>query len=225
MADRQQFILNLKHRPAFGRDDFFVAECNQEALSFIDLWPNWPGPLVWLYGPPGCGKSHLAAVWQEQSGANQLDQAQIISESISISRNFSCFCIDLSEGIENERSLLSLYNAVAEQGGSILTTSLFPPATYKFLIPDLGSRLRAAPVNKIAKADDELLESVLIKLFIDRQLRIQPEVISYLVRRMDRSLSAACEIVELLDKTALAEQRMITVPLVRSVMKSYECCN
>ena len=91
MADRQQFILNLKHRPAFGRDDFFVAECNQEALSFIDLWPNWPGPLVWLYGPPGCGKSHLAAVWQEQSGANQLDQAQIISESISISRNFSCF--------------------------------------------------------------------------------------------------------------------------------------
>jgi len=225
MSDRQQFILNLQHRPAFGRDDFFVAECNQEALSFIDLWPNWPGPLVWLCGPAGCGKSHLAAVWQERSGANQIDQSQIISGSISIPRNLCCFFIDLSGGIENERSFLSFYNAVAEQGGSILVTSLFPPATYKFLIPDLGSRLRAAPVIKITKADDELLEAVLIKLFVDRQLRVQPEVISYLIRRMDRSLSAACEIVELLDNTALAEQRMITVPLVRSVMKSYACNN
>jgi len=225
MANRQQFILNLQHRPAFGRDDFFVTECNQEALSFIDLWPNWPGPLVWLCGPPGCGKSHLAAVWQERSGANQLDQSQIMSDSISISRDSCCFFTDLSGDIENERSLLSFYNIVAEQGGSILVTSLFPPASYNFLIPDLGSRLRAAPVIKIAKADDELLEAVLIKLFVDRQLRVQPEVISYLMRRMDRSLSAACEIVEILDNRALAEQRMITVPLARSVMKSYGFCN
>ena len=149
MSDRQQFILNLQHRPAFGRDDFFVTECNQEALSFIALWPNWPGPLVWLCGPAGCGKSHLAAVWQERSGANQIDQSQIISGSIIIPRNLCCFFIDFSGGIENERSFLSFYNAVAEQGGSILVTSLFPPATYKFLIPDLGSRLRAAPVIKI----------------------------------------------------------------------------
>ena len=223
MADRQQLILNLQHRPAFGRDDFMVTECNQEALSFIELWPNWPGPLVWLCGPPGCGKSHLAAVWQEQSGANQLDQSQIISNSIGITRDFCCFFIDLLEGIENERSWLSFYNAVTEQGGSILVTSLFPPATWNFLIPDLGSRLRAAPVIKIAKADDELLEAVLIKLFIDRQLHVQPEVISYLLRRMDRSLAAAGKIVELLDNAALAEQRMITVPLARSVMKSYSC--
>jgi len=223
MADRQQLILNLQHRPAFGRDDFMVTECNQEALSFIELWPNWPGPLVWLCGPPGCGKSHLAAVWQEQSGANQLDQSQIISDSIGITRDFCCFFIDLLEGIENERSWLSFYNAVTEQGGSILVTSLFPPATWNFLIPDLGSRLRAAPVIKIAKADDELLEAVLIKLFIDRQLHVQPEVISYLLRRMDRSLAAAGKIVELLDNAALAEQRMITVPLARSVMKSYSC--
>ncbi len=221
MADRQQLILNLQHRPAFGRDDFMVTECNQEALSFIELWPNWPGPLVWLCGPPGCGKSHLAAVWQEQSGANQLDQSQIISDSIGITRDFCCFFIDLLEGIENERSWLSFYNAVTEQGGSILVTSLFPPATWNFLIPDLGSRLRAAPVIKIAKADDELLEAVLIKLFIDRQLHVQPEVISYLLRRMDRSLAAAREIVELLDNAALAEKRMITVPLARSVIKSY----
>ena len=221
MADRQQLILNLQHRPAFGRDDFMVTECNQEALSFIELWPNWPGPLVWLCGPPGCGKSHLAAVWQEQSGANQLDQSQIISDSIGITRDFCCFFIDLLEGIENERSWLSFYNAVTEQGGSILVTSLFPPATWNFLIPDLGSRLRAAPVIKIAKADDELLEAVLIKLFIARQLHVQPEVISYLLRRMDRSLAAAREIVELLDNAALAEKRMITVPLARSVIKSY----
>ena len=61
MSNRAQLALNLPHRPADGREDFFVTSCNKPALDFIDRWPNWPAPFAVLCGPPGCGKSHTIA--------------------------------------------------------------------------------------------------------------------------------------------------------------------
>tara|TARA_Y100000814_G_scaffold288753_1_gene260680 strand:- start:244 stop:921 length:678 start_codon:yes stop_codon:yes gene_type:complete len=220
MIDRRQLILNLHHRPAFGREDFFVSSCNEEAIAYIDLWPDWPAPLTWLCGAPGSGKSHLAAVWQEKSGACHIKQSTVGENIKKVSPDFCIFTLDLSEGIENEILLLNFYNVVAEYRGSILVTAFSPPARSKFSLPDLGSRLKSSPVINLKRADDGLLEAVLIKLFTDRQLKVQAEVIPYLVRRMDRSIAAAQEIVSLIDDVALAEKKMITVPLVRSIIKN-----
>ena len=70
--DPQQLPLALEMRPALGRDDFMVADCNSEAVAWIDQWPKWPAPALCLYGPKGCGKSHLAEVWRARSGALQV---------------------------------------------------------------------------------------------------------------------------------------------------------
>ena len=219
MAERRQLTLELPHRTAFGRDDFFVTACNQEALAFIDSWPNWPGPLAVLSGPPGCGKSHLAAVWQSQVGASLLDQAEIARLVQKVSSTNCLFVADLATGISDEEAFFHLYNRVAEQNGTILATAQTPPARWTFELADLESRLRAATVVNIGQADDELLEAVLVKLFSDRQLRIEPGVVGYLLRRMDRSLGAARELVARLDEAALSEQRTISVPFARSVLE------
>src|SRR3546814_3149637 len=50
-------------------EDFLVADSNAEAVAWMDRWPNWPGPALILTGPPGCGKTHLAQVWQARSSA------------------------------------------------------------------------------------------------------------------------------------------------------------
>ena len=96
MIDRRQLILNLHHRPAFGREDFFVSSCNEEAIAYIDLWPDWPAPLTWLCGPPGSGKSHLAAVWQEKSGACHIKQSTVGENIKKVSPDFCIFTLDLS---------------------------------------------------------------------------------------------------------------------------------
>ena len=220
MAERRQLVLDLPHRTALGRDDFFVTPCNQEALAFIDRWPNWPTPLTVLCGPSGCGKSHLAAVWQEQIGAISLDQSDFRSVISRIGPKECCFVLDLTDGITDEEALFHLYNRVTEQNGGILVTAPSPPARWTFNLADLESRLRAAPVLNIGQADDELLEAVLIKLFADRQLRVEPGVVGYLLRRMDRSLGAARDLVATLDKAALAEHRTISVPFARSIVEA-----
>ena len=220
MSNRSQLILDLAHRPADGREDFFVTSCNKPALDFIDCWPDWPAPFAILCGPRGCGKSHLAAVWQKQSGADLLGQAEIESRIERVSLNDCCFVIDLSVGILDEKIFFYFFNRVAEYGGTILATSTSPPGHWKFDLPDLGSRLRAAPVVKIGMPDDALLEAVLVKLFLDRQLRVEPDVITYIVRRIHRSLGAARDLIRVLDEAALAQKRVISVPLVRSVLES-----
>ena len=219
MTNRAQLALDLPHRPADGREDFFVTSCNKPALDFIDHWPNWPAPFAVLCGPPGCGKSHLAAVWQKQSGAYLLRQADIEARIESVSLNDCCFIIDLEPEIVDEENFFYFYNRVAECGGTILASANSPPGRWEFHLPDLGSRLRAAPVIKIGMPDDVLLEAVLVKLFLDRQLRVEPGVISYMLRRMDRSLGAARDLIGVLDEAALAQKRTISVPLVRSVLE------
>ena len=84
---------------------------------------------------------------------------------------------------------------------------------------DLRSRLRAAPAVAVAPPDEALIAAVLVKLFADRQLAIGEEVVAYLALHLERSFAAARDAVAALDAAALAEQRRITVPLVKRVLE------
>ena len=77
MPTADQLPLPLPHRSAMGRADFMVADSNRLAVGWIDRWPDWPGPLLSLYGPEGSGKSHLITVWCTRSGALRLSGDEI----------------------------------------------------------------------------------------------------------------------------------------------------
>jgi len=78
--------------------------------------------------------------------------------------------------------------------------------------------LRAALAIGIGPPDDALLGAVLVKHFADRQLSVAPEVITYLVRRMERSFAAAGEITARLDAAALRDKCAVTIALARNVL-------
>lgn len=59
----KQLPLEFYHRPYMGRDDFMMAECNFEAFRLVDSWPNWAYFAACIYGPEGCGKTHLANIF------------------------------------------------------------------------------------------------------------------------------------------------------------------
>ena len=93
-----------------------------------------------------------------------------------------------------------------------------PPAAWTVVLPDLDSRLRAALAIGIGLPDDALLGAVLVKHFADRQLRVAPEVIAYLLTHMERSFAAAADIASRLDLVSLRDRRPITVPLARQLV-------
>ena len=119
---------------------------------------------------------------------------------------------------DGETTLFHLYNIMKEENRTMLLTMRMAPTHAAFCIPDLASRLRAAPATAIQTPDDTLLAAILVKLFADRQLQISHDVIMYLLPRMERSFSAAHELVDIADKLALSERRAISVPLMRRVL-------
>jgi chromosomal replication initiation ATPase DnaA len=100
----------------------------------------------------------------------------------------------------------------------LLMTARTPPRDWGVVLPDLFSRLQAAPIASLAAPDDALLSAVLVKLFADRQVTVAANLIPYLVSRMPRQISAARQLVAELDARALADARPITRQLAGEVL-------
>lgn len=89
-------------------------------------------------------------------------------------------------------------------------------------LPDLASRLKAAATVEIDEPDDLLLAGVITKLFADRQIEVDPAVVQYLVRRIERSLSTAIGVVDRLDRAALEQKTRITRALAADVLNAMD---
>jgi chromosomal replication initiation ATPase DnaA len=213
-----QLVLEFEHRSALSGDDFLVAEPNREAIGWIDRWPDWPSPAVCVHGPAGCGKSHLAAVFSETSGARSADILSPQGPGEALACAWTIDGVRTVIAKAGEEQFLHFFNAVAESGGSLLLIDRQPPVRWEVVLPDLRSRLNAVSAIEIAPPDDGLLAAVLVKLLADRQLRVAAAVVEYVLPRMERSFAAAGVLVDKLDRLALVERREITVPLARRVL-------
>jgi chromosomal replication initiation ATPase DnaA len=215
-----QLILNLPHIPALGGEDFLVGDVNQAAVKLVAAWPDWPNPICIITGPHGCGKTHLVNVWRVRSGAKAY-ATPAIGEALAaaLERPAPLAVEDMDAGGLDEHAAFHLLNLAREHRFEILMTGRAPPGRWDISLPDLRSRLRSAALVSIEEPDDALLRAVLVKLFADRQLAVSPEVIEYVMPRMERSMAAAAWIVDALDKAALAEGKGITRPLAAKVLE------
>jgi chromosomal replication initiation ATPase DnaA len=103
----------------------------------------------------------------------------------------------------------------------VLLTGRAPPGQWPLSLPDLRSRIRSYPAIAIKEPDEELLAAVLLKHFADRQIAVAPDVIPFVVARMERSMAAAELIAAHIDRLALAEHRKITRAFAAKVLKDF----
>lgn len=216
----RQLPLDLPNRPALRREDFLAAPGNAAALALIDAFPDWPARVVLLVGPEGAGKSHLAAIFAERSGARTLPASALERETVPEALATGALVLeDLEAGAFSEAALFHLLNLAHEQQAYLLMTARAAPAGFAIATADLASRLRAVPVFEIAPASDALLAAVLVKLFADRQLAVDEATVQYLLLRMQRSVAGAARIVDALDQAALAARRPVTRALAAQVLR------
>ena len=215
----RQLPLELPFRQLAGRDDFIVSDCNALALASIDQWPNWRGSsrALNIVGPSGAGKSHLAAIWQSvvqnslrltglAAGQQLPNTAFYVLDDVTNSRAW------------DEEALFHCFNHCASEMGGILLLSQKPVGQMGWQLADLRSRMRAVNLARIDLPDNNLLFALLNKYFADRQMIAPPGMLSYLIKRMERSFTAVPRVAAALDQRSIAEKKPLSVALARNVL-------
>ena len=217
----RQLTFALPHAESLTRDNFLEGPANAAGIALIDAWPEWPARTMFLIGPDGSGKSHLAAIWAEQAGARSIAAHALTATAVPSALATGALVVeDLKPAAVDERALFHLLNLAREENAYILITAREAPATMPVALNDLRSRLRAIPVVELLPPDDQLLRAVIVKLCADRQLTIDEPVVSYVATRIERSYAAARRAVALLDDESLRLGRPVTRALAAELLRN-----
>lgn len=214
----RQLAFDLPPVEAFRAEDYFIAGSNATAHAQV-TGGRWPGNRLLLIGPAGAGKSHLAHLWAVGQGAcvlrvqdltltalPDLPQAVVLEDADGAAGNPAL-----------EEAMFHLWNHQAGRG-LLLMTARSAPRDWGLHLPDLLSRMQAMPLARLEAPDDGLLAAVLVKLFADRQVHVQPNLIAFLLARIERSVNAARQVVAALDARALAQGGPISRSLAAEVL-------
>ena len=215
----KQLILDLRSIPSMGRADYFVSKSNNEIVSWLDKWPKWLIFGLFLSGPSGSGKTHIANLLKQSSNGIVINNADIKKKNIINLLDFDCVIIEDVDYALSENSLLHLFNFLQENNSKIMLTSKISINKLNLKLPDLQSRLLSLSQVNIGLPDDHLLSRVIIKQFFDKGVKIDIEVVDYLIKRMDRSFKSVENLVTKINYKALEKSKKITVPFVRELLK------
>ncbi|NAZ35912.1 DnaA ATPase domain-containing protein [Rubellimicrobium sp. CFH 75288] len=221
--DAEQLTFDWSLPVALGPESFFVSESNADAHAMITGGLRWPEGRLLLVGPEGAGKSHLVRIWQTQTGAVRL-AARDLSAAPALPEPGAAVAVEDMEALPAaaEQAMFHLHNYLLQTGGRLLMTADRPAAQWRIGLSDLASRMQAAHVVRIGPPDDALLAALLAKHFADRGIFPHPDVMAFLVRRIERSHAAAAAAVALLDRASLAEGCRVTLALARRIVDSGE---
>ena len=175
----------------------FIPGANAELIARLREFRSgrFPEAVLYLWGEPGSGKSHLLRAC---SGKHVVDDVQKLAEP---------------EQIE----LFNAINEARESGGQVLAAGNAPPAQLP-LREDLKSRLAWGLVYEVKRLTDEERAVYLRAEAGRRGLRIPEEVVAYLLTHVRRDLPTLTGILDRLDRVSLEQKRQITLPLVREIL-------
>ncbi len=208
-----QLRFDLKRDISHRRSDFVVGPANEAAVQALDAWPDWLSGILMLVGPEGSGKSHLARDWAQAARGHFLCDVEAELADLHTLEG-SPVAVDDADRVDDE-TLFHLINQAGAPGGGLLLTSRTRPQAWAVDLPDLRSRLNALRVVELGEPDDVVLTGVLRRLFEQALIKPSDETLAYLVRRIERSVPKARQVVALLD----AEHKPVTRKLAREVLE------
>lgn len=224
----KQIPFDFVPRTYMGREDFMVAPCNREAFNLVDSWPKWLTQGMIIYGPKGCGKSHLANLFADKVKifadkpikVSLIDAGRINLRNVNkiASENQSIVVENLTPKA-NAEALFHLFNLYNTEGRYMLWTAETAPSRMSFALKDLQSRLNMLPSVEIKEPDDLMLQTLIVKLFNDRQILISPEILNFIVTNAPRSFEYIGKLVEECDNISLAYQCAVNYNVVKKAME------
>lgn len=220
----RQLTFDLPVKTAHAREDFFISPSNALAVKMLEDWPKWPRGKMVLVGAGGSGKTHLTRIWASETGASVTAAQDLLHADIPALAEAPAAIEDIQSIATNgagQEALFHLHNLMQQLGSPLLLTAELAPNHWGLTLPDLQSRMSATSITILPAPDDAVLSAVLVKLFADRQIDVQPKLIIYLIKRMERSFEAAGQLVAALDKAALSHGRAVNMKIAAQVLDNW----
>lgn len=202
-----------------------------EAVTALRQAAGGSGPArLWLYGPPGVGRTHLLQAACAEAGEHgrrvaYLPLAELRDQPAGLLAGLEGLDLVALDDVQViagradwEGALFTLYNELVERGGGLICAAGAPPAVLPLGLPDLASRLAALTVFRLQPLSEEQQAAALRRRAGLRGLELPDDTLQYLLRRAPRDFAALCRLLDDLDTEALAAQRRLTVPFVREVL-------
>jgi chromosomal replication initiation ATPase DnaA len=206
--------------PGRGFAELVVSPVNESALRIVQRPESWPTPVLCLVGPPKAGLTTLANAWGRRFGGEVFEAsafATVKARDVD-ARAATYTAIDGADRVPAGDKLLSLINLVSAGSGRLLLTANRPPPHWLAPSADLKSRLNSMPVAEIYPPDEAMMLGRLKAAAVRHFLKLEPEVLKYLVPRLDLTYEAIETFAERLSDGVTDMGRAPSVPLVKDVL-------
>ena len=223
MKNSKQLYFEMPNKKALGIEDYIITDSNNFAFDLIVKMVKGEINFGLISGPPYSGKTHLSKILIKNARNYKIlyfdGDYQNILDRFEDSDFFILENIDKAKHDKFEHELFHIINLAKENNKKLLMTSRKRISEIDLNLEDLKSRLNSILEAKIKEPDDQLMELLLIKIFNDKQLKIKPNIIDFLVSRLERSYESINLFIEKIDKFSLEKGKKITIPLINDLLK------
>ncbi len=215
----EQLILNFPFKRSYLSQDFYVSENNINAYKLIESWPKWSSRFINIFGPKGCGKTHLINIIKNKIDSVLIPASKVDTKVLLNYKIKECLIIDDFNNQIDEELFYTIINMGIQDNKYLIVSSLDPLKRLKVNLKDLNSRFTSFVEVGIDLPTDDLLRVILTKNFSDKQIEITKKNIEYILKNIDRSYEKINLFTNLIDKLSLEKGKPINLSLIKKVLK------
>jgi len=215
----EQLIFTFPFKKSYSSQDFYVSKNNFNAFKLIESWPKWSSRFVNIFGPKGCGKTHLANVLMSKIQSVLTSAKKVDEEILNRYKTKECLIIDDFENNIDEKLLYSVINMAFQDNKYLIISSPISLKKFKIKLKDLNSRFASFIDIGIDLPTDDLLRVILTKNFSDKQIQVSKKNIDYILKYIDRSYEKVNSFVNSIDNLSLIKAKPINLQLIKNVLQ------
>ena len=218
MRDLNQQIIKFDYEKNFKKEDFYLSKSNKHIFDLLNQWPKWEKNFLNIVGEQFSGKTHLANIFLEKFKGVKFEAKFLNNENLKEIKIHQNVVLENISELMDEKLFYSLINIIDQDNKYLITTSTKPIVSIKFNLPDLASRSKNFLLQNIEKPDDELIFALLVKNLSDRQISLEKKLISYIIKRIDRSYGKIFDFIYKIDEISLKKKKSIDLKIIKEVL-------